>query len=109
MKDLQNTLIINNISELLENARKKVVVAVNQTIVLTCFKEDFIKIWTKIRKLEGLVLILKWILSLLFLIFLLFALVQIFNPVTSDKKDKISVETETINIIVKEKKHPKEN
>ncbi|MDN3605988.1 hypothetical protein [Kaistella yonginensis] len=44
MKDLQNTLIINNISELLENARKKVVVAVNQTIVLTCFKEDFIKI-----------------------------------------------------------------
>lgn len=73
------------------------------------FKEDFIKIWTKIRKLEGLVLILKWILSLLFLIFLLFALVQIFNPVTSDKKDKISVETETINIIVKEKKHPKEN
>lgn len=73
------------------------------------FKEDFIKIWTKIRKLEGLVLILKWILSLLFLIFLLFALVQIFNPVASDKKDKISVETETINIIVKEKKHPKEN
>jgi hypothetical protein len=73
------------------------------------FKEDFIKIWTKIRKLEGLVLILKWILSLLFLIFLLFALVQIFNPVASDKKEKISVETKTINIIVKEKKHPKEN
>lgn len=73
------------------------------------FKEDFIKIWTKIRKLEGLVLILKWILSLLFIIFLLFALVQIFNPVASDKKEKISVETETINIIVKEKKHPKEN
>ena len=73
------------------------------------FKEDFIKIWTKIRKLEGLVLILKWILSLLFLIFLLFALVQIFNQVASDKKEKISVETETINIIVKEKKHPKEN
>ncbi|MCZ2083739.1 MULTISPECIES: hypothetical protein [unclassified Kaistella] len=44
MKDLQNTLIINNISELLENARKKIVVAVNQTIVLTYFKEDFIKI-----------------------------------------------------------------
>lgn len=73
------------------------------------FKEDFIKIWTKIRKLEGLVLILKWILSLLFIIFLIFALVQIFNPVASDKKEKISVETETINIIVKEKKHPKEN
>lgn len=73
------------------------------------FKEDFIKIWTKIRKLEGLVLILKWILSVLFIIFLLFALVQIFNPVASDKKEKISVETETINIIVKEKKHPKEN
>ena len=73
------------------------------------FKEDFIKIWTKIRKLEGLVLILKWILSLLFIIFLLFALVQIFNPVASDKKEKISVETENINIIVKEKKHPKEN
>lgn len=73
------------------------------------FKEDFIKIWTKIRKLEGLVLILKWILSLLFIIFLLFALVQIFNQVASDKKEKISVETETINIIVKEKKHPKEN
>jgi len=68
------------------------------------FEEDFIKIWTKIKKLEGLVLILKWILSLLFLIFLIFALVQIFNPVTSDKKDKISVETETINIIVNEKK-----
>jgi hypothetical protein len=67
------------------------------------FKEDFTKIWTKIKKLEGLVLILKWILSLLFLIFLIFSLVQIFNPVTSDKKDKISVETETINIIVKEK------
>ena len=73
------------------------------------FKEDFIKIWTKIRKLEGLVLILKWILSLLFIIFLLFALVQIFNQVASDKKEKISVETETINIIVKENKHPKEN
>ena len=73
------------------------------------FREDFIKIWTKIRKLEGLVLILKWILSLLFIIFLAFALVQIFIPVTSDKKEKISVETETINIIVKEKKHPKEN
>lgn len=73
------------------------------------FKDDFIKIWTKIRKLEGLVLILKWILSLLFIIFLLFALVQIFNPIASDKKEKISVEAGTINIIVKEKKHPKEN
>ncbi|QOW11229.1 DUF1016 domain-containing protein [Kaistella flava (ex Peng et al. 2021)] len=38
MKDLQNTLLINNISELLENARKEVVVAVNQTIVLTYFE-----------------------------------------------------------------------
>lgn len=38
MKDLQNTLLINNISALLENARKKVVVAVNQTIVLTYFE-----------------------------------------------------------------------
>lgn len=38
MKDLQNTPLINNISELLENARKKVVVTVNQTIVLTYFE-----------------------------------------------------------------------
>ncbi|SFI38835.1 PDDEXK nuclease domain-containing protein [Halpernia frigidisoli] len=38
MKDLQNTQLINSISALLENARKKVVVAVNQTIVLTYFE-----------------------------------------------------------------------
>ena len=72
------------------------------------FKDDFLKIWTKINKLESLVLILKWILSLLLLIFTLFTLVQIFNPDASDKKEKISVETETINIIVKEKEHPEE-
>lgn len=73
------------------------------------FKDDFSKIWTKIKKLETLVFILKWVLRLLFLIFTVFALVQIFNPITVDKKEKISVETETINIIVKEKKHPEEN
>lgn len=67
------------------------------------FKDDFIKIWTKIAKLKGLVLILKWILSLLFLIFALFTLFQIFNPLTSGKKERISVETETINIIVNQK------
>ena len=38
MTDLQNTQLLNNISTLLENARKKVVVAVNQTIVLTYFE-----------------------------------------------------------------------
>lgn len=38
MKDLQNIQLINTISALLENARKKVVVAVNQTIVLTYFE-----------------------------------------------------------------------
>ncbi len=37
MKDLQSTLI-QNISALLENARSRVVVAVNQTMVLTCFE-----------------------------------------------------------------------
>ncbi len=38
MKDLQNIQLLKNISALLENARKKVVVAVNQTIVLTYFE-----------------------------------------------------------------------
>ena len=38
MKDLQNPQLLQNISMLLENARKKVVVAVNQTIVLTYFE-----------------------------------------------------------------------
>ena len=38
MKDLQNIQLLENISALLENARKKVVVAVNQTIVLTYFE-----------------------------------------------------------------------
>ncbi|MFC6269112.1 PDDEXK nuclease domain-containing protein [Frigoriflavimonas asaccharolytica] len=38
MKDLQNPQLLQNISALLENARKKVVIAVNQTIVLTYFE-----------------------------------------------------------------------
>lgn len=38
MKDLQNIQLLEKISALLENARKKVVVAVNQTIVLTYFE-----------------------------------------------------------------------
>ena len=38
MKDLQNIQLLENISALLENARKKVVVTVNQTIVLTYFE-----------------------------------------------------------------------
>lgn len=38
MKDLQNTPLLNTISALLENARKSVVVAVNQTMVLTYFE-----------------------------------------------------------------------
>ncbi|WP_373709125.1 DUF1016 N-terminal domain-containing protein [Kaistella sp.] len=38
MKDLQNIQLLKNISALLENARKKVVVAVNQTMVLTYFE-----------------------------------------------------------------------
>lgn len=37
MKDLQNTQLLQNISSLLDNARKKVAVAVNQTIVLTYY------------------------------------------------------------------------
>lgn len=38
MKDLHNTQLLNTISALLENARKNVVVAVNQTMVLTYFE-----------------------------------------------------------------------
>lgn len=38
MKDLQDSQLFNTISALLENARKNVVVAVNQTIVLTYFE-----------------------------------------------------------------------
>ncbi|MCD1115285.1 DUF1016 N-terminal domain-containing protein [Chryseobacterium turcicum] len=38
MKDLQNTQLLHTISALLENARKSVVVAVNQTMVLTYFE-----------------------------------------------------------------------
>jgi len=38
MKDLQNTQLSQNISSLLDNARKKVAVAVNQTIVLTYYE-----------------------------------------------------------------------
>lgn len=38
MKDLQNIQLLKNISALLENARKKVVVAVNQTIVFNYFE-----------------------------------------------------------------------
>jgi hypothetical protein len=38
MKDLQNTQLLQNISSLLDNARKKVAVAVNQTIVLTYYE-----------------------------------------------------------------------
>ena len=38
MKDLQNIQLLKNISALLENARKKVVMAVNQTIVLNYFE-----------------------------------------------------------------------
>ncbi|WP_066438863.1 YhcG family protein [Chryseobacterium sp. CCH4-E10] len=38
MKDLQNTQLLQNISSLLDNARRKVAVAVNQTIVLTYYE-----------------------------------------------------------------------
>lgn len=38
MNDLQNTQLLQNISSLLDNARKKVAVAVNQTIVLTYYE-----------------------------------------------------------------------
>lgn len=38
MKDLQNTQLLQNISSLLDSARKKVAVAVNQTIMLTYCK-----------------------------------------------------------------------
>lgn len=38
MKDLQNTQLLQNISSLLDNARKKIAVAVNQTIVLTYYE-----------------------------------------------------------------------
>lgn len=38
MKDLQNTQLLQNISSLLDNVRKKVAVAVNQTIVLTYYE-----------------------------------------------------------------------
>ncbi len=38
MKDLQNTQLLQNISSLLDNARKKVAVVVNQTIVLTYYE-----------------------------------------------------------------------
>jgi len=38
MKDLQNTPLLNTISALLENAGKSVVVAVNQTMVLTYYE-----------------------------------------------------------------------
>ncbi len=38
MKDLQNTQLLQNISSLLDNARKKVAVAVNQTILLTDYE-----------------------------------------------------------------------
>lgn len=38
MKDLQNTQLFQNISSLLDNARKKVAVAVNQTIVLIYYE-----------------------------------------------------------------------
>lgn len=38
MKDLQNTQLLQNISSLLDNARKKVAVAVNQAIVLTYYE-----------------------------------------------------------------------
>ncbi len=38
MKDLHNTQLLQNISSLLDNARKKVAVAVNQTIVLTYYE-----------------------------------------------------------------------
>ena len=38
MKDLQSNLLFSQISELLENSRKRVLVAVNQTMVLTYFE-----------------------------------------------------------------------
>lgn len=38
MKDLQNAQLLQNISSLLDNARKKVAGAVNQTIVLTYYE-----------------------------------------------------------------------
>ncbi len=38
MKDLQNTQLLQSISSLLDNARRKVAVAVNQTIVLTYYE-----------------------------------------------------------------------
>ncbi|MFY1047990.1 PDDEXK nuclease domain-containing protein [Chryseobacterium sp. GP-SGM7] len=38
MKDLQNTQLLNNISALLDSARKKVAAVVNQTMVLTYFE-----------------------------------------------------------------------
>ncbi|MEC5172687.1 DUF1016 N-terminal domain-containing protein [Chryseobacterium nepalense] len=38
MKDLQNTQLLQNISSLLDNARKKVAVAVNQTMLLTYYE-----------------------------------------------------------------------
>ena len=37
-REIENMEIVKNVIDLLENARKKVVVAVNQTMVLTYFE-----------------------------------------------------------------------
>ena len=68
------------------------------------FKDDFTKIWTKIIKLENLVSTLKCVLAFLLISFTIYSGYQIFNSNSIDKQEKISVETENINIIVKEKK-----
>ncbi|KAB1157770.1 hypothetical protein [Flavobacterium luteum] len=68
------------------------------------FKDDFTKIWTKIIKLENLVSTLKCVLAFLLISFTIYSGYQIFNSNSIDSKEKISVETDTINIIIKDKK-----
>lgn len=72
------------------------------------FKDDFTKIWTKIKKLENLVSTLKYVLAFLLISFTIYSGYQILNSNSIDKKEKISVETDTINIMVKDKKQPKQ-
>lgn len=68
------------------------------------FKDDFTKIWTKIIKLENLVSTLKCVLAFLLISFTIYSGFQIFNANSNDTKEKISVETNNINILVKDKK-----
>lgn len=71
------------------------------------FKEDFQKIWKKIKKLECLIKILKIILVILLISFVLFLTIQALNPQKDNNTQSISIPTQNIHLYINHNKSVK--